>query len=231
MLDTILTVVVLSSGLNLTTCLAIAKAEGFTPYALFFRYDQGRAIELEAVGRVTQALDAFQHVTVDNNLRLLGGSALTTEIGIPKGREAETMDEGVLITYVPACNMIFLSFGLAWSEVLGSSDVYIGVNAIDYSGYPDCRSDYIRAFETMANMGTRATVEGTQHLTIHTSLSQLTKAGIIKRGIELGIDYSLTLSCYDPEPDETPCGGYDSCLLGAKGFAEAGVADLALAAA
>lgn len=218
-------VVLLSGGLDSTTCLAIAKAEGFAPYALSVRYGQRHAVELEAARRVAQALGAVEHVIADIDLRVFGGSALTADIEVPKGRQTEAMDGGVPITYVPARNTIFLSFALAWAEVLDSSDIFIGVNAIDYSGYPDCRPEYIRAYETMANLATKAGVEGTQRLTIHTPLSQLTKAGIIQRGIDLGVDYGLTLSCYDPGADGTPCGACDSCLLRAKGFAEAGVLD------
>jgi 7-cyano-7-deazaguanine synthase len=222
-------VVLLSGGLDSTTCLAIAKDEGFAPYALSFRYGQRHGIELEAARRVAKGLGAVEHVIADIDLRVFGGSALTADIDVPKGRDTGTMDAGVPVTYVPARNTIFLSFALAWAEVLGSSDIFIGVNAIDYSGYPDCRPEYIRAYETMANLATKAGVEGTQRLTIHTPLSQLTKAGIIQRGIALGVDYGVTVSCYDPQPDGTPCGACDSCLLRAKGFNEAGVPDPALA--
>lgn len=218
-------VILLSGGLDSATCLAIAKADGFEPYALSFRYGQRHSVELEAAACVAEALGAVRHVIVDIDLRVFGGSALTANIDVPKGRNTDAMDAGVPITYVPARNTIFLSFALAWAEVLGSSDIYIGVNAIDYSGYPDCRPEYIRAYETMANLATKAGVEGTQRLTIHTPLIDLTKAGIIQRGLILGVDYGLTLSCYDPAPDGTPCGGCDSCLLRAKGFAEAGLED------
>jgi len=221
-------VVLLSGGVDSTTCLAIARAEGFAPYALSFRYGQRHSVELEAAGRVATALGAVEHVVIDIDLRRFGGSALTADIDVPKDRDEAAMDTDIPITYVPARNTVFLSFALAWAEVLGSQDIYIGVNAIDYSGYPDCRPEYIRAYETMANLATKAGVEGRQHLTIRTPLIDLTKAEIIQRGLELGVDYGLTLSCYDPAPDGTPCGRCDSCLLRAKGFAEAGARDPAL---
>jgi len=221
-------VVLLSGGLDSTTCLAIAKAEGFTPYALSFRYGQRHEAELAAARRVAEALGVAEHIVADIDLRTFGGSALTADIDVPKGRAAESVGGDIPITYVPARNTIFLSFALAWAEVLGASDIFIGVNALDYSGYPDCRPKYIRAYETMANLATKAGVEGTQHLTIHTPLMELTKAGIIRRGVELGVDYGLTVSCYDPAPDGTPCGACDACLLRARGFAEAGLEDPAL---
>lgn len=224
-------VVLLSGGVDSTTCLAIAKAEGFAPYALSFRYGQRHLLELEAARRVVRSIGASEHVVVEIDLRVFGGSALTAEIDVPKDRPLDDMRHDVPITYVPARNTIFLSFALAWAEVLGAQDIYIGVNAIDYSGYPDCRPEYIRAYETMANLATVAGVEGRQRLTIRTPLIELSKAGIIQRGLELGVDYGLTLSCYDPAPDGGPCGRCDSCLLRAKGFAEAGVADPALRAA
>jgi 7-cyano-7-deazaguanine synthase len=218
-------VVLLSGGVDSTTCLAIAKAEGFTPYALSFRYGQRHLVELDAARRVAQALGAQEHVVAEIDLRVVGGSALTADIDVPKDRPYSDIDAGVPITYVPARNTIFLSFALAWAEVLGAQDIYIGVTAIDYSGYPDCRPEYIRAYETMANLATVAGVEGRQHLTIHTPLIELSKAQIIQRGLALGVDYGLTLSCYDPHPDGTPCRHCDSCLLREKGFAEAGIAD------
>jgi len=221
-------VVLLSGGLDSTTCLAIAKAEGFTPHALSFRYGQRHEAELAAARRVAEALGVAEHIVADIDLRTFGGSALTADIDVPKGRAAESVGGDIPITYVPARNTIFLSFALAWAEVLGASDIFIGVNALDYSGYPDCRPKYIRAYETMANLATKAGVEGTQHLTIHTPLMELTKAGIIRRGVELGVDYGLTVSCYDPAPDGTPCGACDACLLRARGFAEAGLEDPAL---
>jgi 7-cyano-7-deazaguanine synthase len=221
-------VVLLSGGVDSTTCLAIAKADGFVPYALSFRYGQRHTIELDAARRVATALGAAGHVVIDIDLRQFGGSALTAEIDVPKDRDEALMAAEIPITYVPARNTVFLSFALAWAEVLGAEDIYIGVNAIDYSGYPDCRPEYIRAYETMANLATRAGVEGRQHLTIRTPLIDLTKAEIIRRGLALGVDFGLTLSCYDPAPDGTPCGRCDSCRLRAKGFAEAGVNDPAL---
>jgi len=221
-------VVLLSGGLDSTTCLAIAKAEGFTPHALSFCYGQRHEAELAAARRVAKALGVAEHIVADIDLRTFGGSALTADIDVPKGRATESVGGDIPITYVPARNTIFLSFALAWAEVLGASDIFIGVNALDYSGYPDCRPEYIRAYETMANLATKAGVEGTQHLTIHTPLMELTKAGIIRRGVELGVDYGLTVSCYDPAPDGTPCGACDACLLRARGFAEAGLEDPAL---
>lgn len=218
-------VVLLSGGVDSTTCLAIAREEGFAPYALSFRYGQRHAVELEAARRVAEALGAVQHVVVDIDLRQFGGSALTADIEVPKDRATDDMAHDIPITYVPARNTIFLSFALAWAEVLGAQDIFIGVNAVDYSGYPDCRPEYIRAWETMANLATKAGVEGHQRLTIHTPLIDLTKAQIIQRGLELDVDYGLTLSCYDPAPDGAPCGRCDSCLLRARGFAEAGVVD------
>jgi len=220
-------VILLSGGVDSTTCLAIARSEGFEPYALSFRYGQRHAVELDAARRVVETLGVTQHVIADIDLRVFGGSALTADIAVPKGRTPEAISE-IPITYVPARNTIFLSFALAWAEVLGASDIFIGVNAIDYSGYPDCRPEYIRAFETMANLATKAGVEGTLRLTVHTPLRDLNKAGIIQRGLSLGVDYCMTISCYDPTPDGTPCEACDSCLLRARGFAEAGVRDPAL---
>jgi len=218
-------VVLLSGGLDSATALAVAKSDGFEPYALSFRYGQRHAHELEAAGQVARQLGAREHVVVDFDLRRFGGSALTSDIAVPKGRAPADMSHGIPITYVPARNTIFLSFGLAWAETLGSSDIFVGVNALDYSGYPDCRPEYIAAYEAMANLATKAGVEGTQKLKIHAPLIQLSKAGIIRLGLELGVDYSLTSSCYDPAADGRPCGRCDSCLLRAKGFAEVGIAD------
>jgi 7-cyano-7-deazaguanine synthase len=218
-------VVLLSGGLDSTTVLAIAKAEGFTLYALSFRYGQRHAVELESARRVARVLGAAQHVVVDIDLRTFGGSALTADIDVPKGRAPDAMVEGIPVTYVPARNTVFLSFALAWAEVVGAADIFIGVNALDYSGYPDCRPEYIEAFERMANLATKAGVEGTSRLKIHAPLMQLTKAQIIQRGTDLGVDYGVTSSCYDPAADGTPCGGCDSCQLRAKGFEEAGLPD------
>ena len=222
-------VVLLSGGLDSTTALAVAKAEGFTPYAMSFRYGQRHAVELESARRVARALGVAEHVVVDIDLRAFGGSALTADLAVPKGRSTAEIGEGIPVTYVPARNTIFLSFALAWAEVLGSQDVYIGVNALDYSGYPDCRPEYIEAFERMANLATKAGVEGRQRLTLHTPLIALSKAGIIRKGLALGVDYGRTSSCYDPGPDGRPCGACDSCQLRAKGFAEAGLPDPLLA--
>ncbi len=218
-------VVLLSGGLDSATVLAIARAEGYEPYALSFSYGQRHAFELEAAKRVAASLGATQHRIATIDLRIFGGSALTDDIAVPKGRDADEMAHGIPITYVPARNTIFLSFALAWAEVLESSDIFIGVNALDYSGYPDCRPEFIKSFEEMANLATKAGVEGRQHLKIHTPLIALTKAQIIQKGLELGVDYSLTSSCYDPFPDGQPCGECDSCLLRQKGFRENGTED------
>lgn len=221
-------VVLLSGGVDSTTCLAIAKGEGFAPYALSFRYGQRHLMELESAQRVAQAMGVVEHIVAEIDLRLFGGSALTADIDVPRDRGVAAMSDEIPVTYVPARNTIFLSFALAWAEVLGAQDIYIGVNAIDYSGYPDCRPEYIRAYEVMANLATAAGVSGQQRLTIHTPLQEMSKAQIIQRGLELDVDFGLTLSCYDPAPDGRPCGHCDSCHLRAKGFAEAGVADPAL---
>jgi 7-cyano-7-deazaguanine synthase len=218
-------VVLLSGGLDSTTVLAIAKAEGFSAHALSFRYGQRHAVELEAAQRVASALGVIEHVIADIDLRRFGGSALTADIAVPKGRPAATMAAGIPVTYVPARNTVFLSFALAWAEVLKANDIFIGVNALDYSGYPDCRPEYIAAYERMANLATAAGIEGRQQLRIHTPLIDLSKAQIIQRGIALGIDYGLTSSCYDPDADGRPCRQCDSCQLRAKGFAEAGLSD------
>lgn len=218
-------VVLLSGGLDSTTVLAIAKSQGFECYALSFRYGQRHKVELESARQVAARMGVAQHVVVDFDLRQFGGSALTSDIEVPKERSTDDMSHGIPITYVPARNSIFLSFGLAWAETLGSSDVFIGVNALDYSGYPDCRPEYIDAYEKMANLATKAGVEGTQKLKIHSPLAHMTKAQIVRKGMELGVDYSVTSSCYDPAPDGSPCGRCDSCLLRAKGFAEAGETD------
>ncbi len=218
-------VVLLSGGLDSTTTLAIARAEGFECYALTVRYGQRHAVEIEAACRVAQRLGAAEHVVVDFDLRRFGGSALTSDLAVPKDRPAEAMAQKIPITYVPARNTIFLSFALAWAEVLGSSDIFLGVSAIDYSGYPDCRPEYIEAFERMANLATKAGVEGRQPLRIHTPLIQLTKAEIIRKGLALGVDYAITRSCYDPSPAGQACGHCDACLLRLRGFAEAGLRD------
>lgn len=224
-------VILLSGGLDSTTTLAIAKAEGFAPYAMTFRYGQRHAAEIAAAQRVARAMGVAAHVIVDIDLRLFGGSALTAEIPVPKDRAADEIGDGIPITYVPARNTIFLSFALAWAEVIGASDIFIGVTAIDYSGYPDCRPEYIAAYERMANLATKAGVEGRQRLTIHTPLIELSKAQIIQRGLALGVDYAATLSCYDPTPSGEACGACDACLLRQRGFASLGWEDPARYAA
>lgn len=218
-------VVLLSGGLDSATVLAIAKNQGFELNALSFSYGQRHSWELQAARHVSASIGVAKHRIANIDLRAFGGSALTAEIDVPKGRGAEEMSHGIPITYVPARNTIFLSFALAWAEVLGSSDVFIGVNALDYSGYPDCRPDFIEAYERMANLATKAGVEGRQNLKIHAPLIALTKAQIIRRGLDLGVDYSLTSSCYDPSPEGLPCGECDSCFLRQKGFGENGIAD------
>lgn len=218
-------VVLLSGGLDSTTTLAIAKSKGYDIYALTFRYGQRHEVEIEAARRIATHFAAAQHVVAQIDLRIFGGSALTSDIAVPKGRAIEEMEYGIPITYVPARNTIFLSFALAWVEVIGSSDIYIGVNALDYSGYPDCRPEYIAAYQRMANLATRAGIEGQQKLNIHTPLIQLSKAQIIKRGVELGVDYGLTITCYDPSPEGIACGQCDACLLRLKGFAENSLKD------
>lgn len=217
-------VVLLSGGLDSTTVLAIAKDQGYEPYALSFRYGQRHAIELEAARQVAAAQGVKRHVIADIDLRVFGGSSLTSDAAVPKHDAAEDLSDEIPSTYVPARNTIFLSFALAYAETIGAQDVFIGVNALDYSGYPDCRPEYIAAFQTMANLATKAGVEGTQ-LSIHTPLITLTKAEIIATGIGLGVDYGLTSSCYDPSSSGNPCGHCDSCLLRLKGFAEAGQVD------
>jgi 7-cyano-7-deazaguanine synthase len=218
-------VVLLSGGLDSATVLAIARSEEYECHALSFSYGQRHAFELEAAKRVAASLGAAQHRVASIDLRAFGGSALTAEIDVPKGRDEAAMGQGIPITYVPARNTIFLAFALAWAEVLESSDIFIGVNALDYSGYPDCRPEFIEAFAKMANLATRAGVEGRQHLEIHTPLIAMTKAQIIQKGRELGVDYSLTSSCYDPSPEGRPCGQCDSCQLRQKGFRESGLSD------
>jgi len=214
-------VVLYSSGLDSTTCLAMARAEGFAPYAISFSYGQRHSRELEVAKANAVRLGAAEHLVVEFDLRLMGGSALTADIAVPK----EGVGSDIPVTYVPARNTIFLSFALGWAEVLGAFDIYIGVNALDYSGYPDCRPAYIEAFEAMANLATKAGVEGAGRFRIHTPLIDLTKAEIIKKGVELGVDYGLTHSCYDPTPEGLSCGQCDSCRLRLKGFAEAGLKD------
>ncbi|MFJ8197332.1 7-cyano-7-deazaguanine synthase QueC [Streptomyces sp. NPDC096152] len=219
-------IVLLSGGLDSTTVLAIAKDQGFTPYALSFRYGQRHSIELEAAQQVAQAQGVARHVIADIDLRVFGGSALTADIEVPKHDSLQdTPQSGVPITYVPARNTIFLSFALAFAETVGASDIFTGVTAVDYSGYPDCRPEYMEAFATMANLATRAGVEGTSKITLHSPLIALSKADIVREGLRLGVDYSLTSSCYDPDDQGRACGKCETCLLRLKGFAEAGVTD------
>jgi 7-cyano-7-deazaguanine synthase len=222
-------VILLSGGLDSATALAIAQSEGYQPYALSFRYGQRHSVELDAARRVAAAAGVERHVVADIDLRVFGGSALTDDIAVPHHADAEDLDDAIPVTYVPARNTIFLSFALAWAETLDASDVFIGVNALDYSGYPDCRPEYIAAYEQMANLATKAGVEGRQRLRIHTPLIDLTKAQTIERGLALGVDYALTHSCYDPSPEGRACGTCDSCLLRQRGFAELGLGDPALA--
>jgi 7-cyano-7-deazaguanine synthase len=218
-------VVLLSGGLDSTTVLAYAREAGFILHALTFRYGQRHAAEIEAARRVAQRFDVRNHVIIDIDLRTFGGSALTADIDVPKDRSGTEMAQGIPITYVPARNTIFLSFGLAYSEVLGASDIFVGVNAVDYSGYPDCRPEYIAAFERMANLATRGAVEGTTPVRIRTPLIDLSKREIIELGMRLGVDYSLTSSCYDPLPNGEACGRCDACLLRRDAFRAAGLAD------
>ena len=215
----------LSGGLDSATVLAIARSEGYELHALSFSYGQRHIVELDAARRVASAIGVADHRIAKIDLRVFGGSALTGDFAVPKGRMADEMSHDIPITYVPARNTIFLSFALAWAEVLGSSDIFIGVNALDYSGYPDCRPEFIAAFEKMANLATKAGVEGRQALVVHTPLIALTKAEIIRKGIALGVDYGLTSSCYDPSASGEPCGECDSCLLRRKGFRENGIED------
>jgi 7-cyano-7-deazaguanine synthase len=219
-------VVLFSGGLDSTTTLAIAQAEGFDVHALTFRYGQRHEVEIEAARRIAARMGVAAHVVADIDLRAFGGSALTGDIAVPKGRSPEAMADGEIpVTYVPARNTIFLSFALAWAEVLSANDIFLGVNALDYSGYPDCRPEYIAAFTRMATLATKAGVEGRQSLVIHTPLIQLTKAEIIQRGLALGVDYSLTRTCYDPSPAGDACGACDACLLRLRGFAANGLTD------
>ena len=218
-------VVLLSGGLDSTTALAIAKSAGYELYAMSFRYGQRHSLEIESASKVARAMGVEKHLIADFDLRAIGGSALTDQIEVPKERGAEEIASGIPVTYVPARNTIFLSFALAWAEVLGAQNIFIGVNALDYSGYPDCRPEYIEAFEKMAGLATKAGVEGRLRLKIHTPLIAMTKAEIIQTGLKLGVDYALTHSCYDPGQQGISCGKCDSCLLRLKGFAEAGSSD------
>lgn len=218
-------VILLSGGLDSTTTLGIAKADGFEVYALSFRYGQRHQVELDNATNVAKVMGVAKHIVLDIDLRLFGGSALTSDIEVPKNRSISDMDIGIPVTYVPARNTIFLSFALAWAEVLQAYNIYIGVNALDYSGYPDCRPEFINAYENMANLATKSAVEGLKRIKIHTPLIDLTKSQIIQKGVALDIDYSITSSCYDPKADGAPCRACDSCQLREKGFAEAGLVD------
>ena len=218
-------IVLLSGGLDSTTTLAIAANLGYLVHTLSFSYGQRHEFELEAAQKISRIMGAEKHLVIRMNLNDIGGSALTDSIDVPKGRTASDMEGDIPVTYVPARNTIFLSFALGWAEVLGASDIFIGVNAVDYSGYPDCRPEYIGAYETMANLATKASVEKKTRVRIHTPLINLTKAGIIEKGLSLGVDHSLTHSCYDPDKLGRACGQCDSCYLRKKGFETAGVPD------
>lgn len=217
-------VVLLSGGLDSATALALAKSEGFEPYALSFNYGQRHQVELECAQWQSESQGAKAHIQMQIDLRQFGGSALTAEIDVPKDREESEMTDSIPVTYVPARNTVFLSFALGYAEVLGATDIYMGVNALDYSGYPDCRPEFIQAFETLANLATKAGVEG-QRIKIHAPLIDLTKAQIIERGLAAGVDYARTTSCYDPLPNGAPCRHCDSCFLREKGFRELGMED------
>lgn len=221
-------VVLLSGGLDSATALAIAKRDGFEPYAISFRYGQRHAVELEAAGRVAESQCVARHIVVDIDLRQFGGSALTSDLAVPKHDSVDEISNTIPVTYVPARNTVFLSLALAWAETLQCFDLFIGVNALDYSGYPDCRPEFVRAFESLANLATKAAVEGQGQVRIHAPLIHWTKAEIIRTGLQLGVDYSLTTSCYDPSASGAACGKCDSCLLRARGFAELRQADPAL---
>jgi len=221
-------VVLLSGGLDSTTVVAIAREQGFSVYALSFDYGQNHKIELESAQRIAVQLGIARHVIVKVDLRSFGGSALTSDLPVPKHRTADDMGHGIPITYVPARNTVFLSLALAWAETLGATDIFLGVNALDYSGYPDCRPEFIDAFEEMANLGTKMGTEDGKRITIHTPLIAMTKKQIVEAGLRLGVDYSQTISCYDPGEQGEACGACDACLLRLKGFSEAGVDDPAV---
>ncbi len=218
-------VALVSGGIDSATTLALAAKQGFDVCALSFDYGQRHRHELEAARRVASSLGASRHVVAKIDLRMFGGSALTAEIEVPKGRDLQAMPREIPVTYVPARNTIFLAFALAWCEVLGAQDIFVGVNAVDYSGYPDCRPQFIEAFERLANLATKAGIEGAAQYRIHAPLLQMTKAEIIRTGVAAGVDYSLTHSCYDPSPEGLACGACDSCLLRRQGFVEAGIPD------
>lgn len=218
-------VCLLSGGLDSTTALAIAQEQGFEVYALSFSYGQRHTVELEKAQQFARERKVARHITLDIDLRQFGGSALTADIAVPKANSLADVEAGIPITYVPARNTVFLSFALGWAETLGAQDIFIGVNALDYSGYPDCRPEFLEAFERLANLATKAGVQGTQKLTIQAPLLHMTKADVVRKGTALGIDFGETSSCYDPSPNGAPCGHCDACLLRAKGFAEAGLPD------
>ena len=218
-------VILASGGIDSTTAMAVARSEGFELYSLSFDYGQRHAVELDAARKVAHALGARRHLVIRIDLGAIGGSALTADIAVPRGRSEGDMMNAIPVTYVPARNTIFLSYALAWAEVLEAADIFIGVNAVDYSGYPDCRPEYIRAFETMANLAIKAAVEGKLRIAVRTPLIRMTKAGIIRAGTGLGVDYGLTHSCYDPDSKGRACGDCDSCILRKKGFREAGIPD------
>ena len=218
-------VILLSGGLDSATTLAIAQNDGFTPYGLTFSYGQRHQFEIGASQKIAEACNLTDHIITEIDLRAFGGSALTDDIDVPKDRSESTMSGSIPVTYVPARNTIFLSFALAWAEVLQSNDIFLGVNSMDYSGYPDCRPEYIQSFQAMANLATKAGVDGDQSITIHTPLISMTKEEIIRKGLELGVDYSLTHSCYDPDKAGNACGRCDSCRIRLKGFQEAGTVD------
>ena len=219
-------IVLLSGGLDSSTILAIAQAQGFETYAITFRYGQKHEVELEAAQRIANQFQVKEHVIAEIDLRMFGGSALTSDqFEVPKGRAIDDMSDGIPITYVPARNTIFLSFALAWAEVLEAYNIFIGVNAVDYSGYPDCRPEYIEAYSKMANLATKSGVEGANKLVIHTPLINLSKGQIIEQGLSLGVDYALTVTCYAPDEQGAACGECDACLLRLKGFAENGISD------
>lgn len=218
-------VLLLSGGLDSTTMLAHAVAEGYAIHAMTFRYGQRHAAEIDAARRIARTYGVTNHVVVDIDLRIFGGSALTAEIAVPKDRSPGAMATGIPITYVPARNTIFLSYCLAWAEVLDATDIFIGVNAVDFSGYPDCRPEYVAAFQAMANLATRRSVEGDTPIRLRTPLLNMSKREIVLLGRSLGVDYSITLSCYDPDPSGSACGHCDACALRLKGFADAGVPD------
>jgi 7-cyano-7-deazaguanine synthase len=218
-------VVLSSGGIDSTTAMAIARAEGFAIYSLSFRYGQRHVLELDSAHKVSKAMEAKEHLIVAIDLAKIGGSALTGVFEVPKGRDSKEMNREIPVTYVPGRNTIFLSYAIAWAEVVGAEDIFIGANSIDYSGYPDCRPEFIQAFEKMANLATKAGVEGKIRFRVNAPLLRMTKAEIIRKGVELGVDYGMTLSCYDPSQNGRACGHCDSCILRRKGFHEAGVPD------